>query len=433
MNHKFYKETDFKEVVLNDEVVKIPKDWEVVKLKDIVKMIKSGGTPSTKKPEFWDGNIPFVKIEDISGENKYLYRTKNYITEEGLKNSNAWLVPVNSLLLAMYGSIGEAAINKIKIATNQAILGIVPTYKVDVEFLYYFFKYFKKELIKKSGETTQKNINAQIVKEFQILLPPLEEQKAIANILQKFDELLEIYNQEIETLQRIKKALMKKFFTEGVFEHKEFKEVVLNDEIVKIPKDWEVVKLGKISKSIFYGVTAKATKENTGLKFLRTTEIIDFKFDYDKLPYAEITNNVKDLDKYTLKEGDILIARAGSIGVSTISDKDYKNIIFGSYLIKVELSKEKIFPYFLYYFLQSNFFLGLLNSANEGVRKNINKPFLENLDIILPPLEEQKAIAEKLSKIDELIEIKKQKKEQVQKFKKIMMKKLLSGEIRVKI
>ena len=101
----------------------LPDNWKVVRLGRGVSKIKAGGTPSTKVKEYYrNGDIPFVKIEDITNAGKYLWKTKTNITKLGLENSNVWIVPPNSILFAMYGSMGEVAINCVPVATNQAIL-----------------------------------------------------------------------------------------------------------------------------------------------------------------------------------------------------------------------------------------------------------------------------------------------------------------------
>ncbi|ACV24593.1 restriction endonuclease subunit S [Methanocaldococcus fervens] len=203
---KFYKEENFKEI----DGLRVPEDWDVVELKDVCKKIKAGGTPKTSVKEYYEsGTIPFVKIEDITNSNKYLTYTKVKITEKGLNNSNAWIVPKNSVLFAMYGSIGETAINKIEVATNQAILGIIPKGEVlESEFLYYILAKNKNYYSKLGMQTTQKNLNAQIVKTFKIPLPPIEEQKAIAERLKSIDELIEIKRKEKEQLEKAKKKIM---------------------------------------------------------------------------------------------------------------------------------------------------------------------------------------------------------------------------------
>ena len=210
---QFCKETKFKET----EIGKIPIDWDVVKLQDVCRKIKAGGTPLTTIKEYWNGAIPFVKIEDITSSGKYLYRTNTTISEKGLSNSNAWLVPENSLLLAMYGSLGEVCINKIKVATNQAILGIVPKHEEDVEFLYYWFLYFKPHWKRYAKPTTQANLTAEIVRNIQIPFPANKKERiTIANILSTIDESIRKTDEIISRLQELKKGLMHRLLTRGL-------------------------------------------------------------------------------------------------------------------------------------------------------------------------------------------------------------------------
>jgi type I restriction enzyme S subunit len=208
----FYKETNFKETLIG----KIPKEWDIVKLEKICNKIKAGGTPLTTKKEFWNGDIPFVKIEDITSSGKYLTKTSNFITKIGLENSNAWIIPANSLLLAMYGSLGEVSINRINVATNQAILGIIPKEEDDVEFLYYWFLYFKPNWKRYAKPTTQANLTAEIVKNSLIPLPRQEERKKIIEILSTVDKAIQKTNEIISKTERLKRGLMQELLTRGL-------------------------------------------------------------------------------------------------------------------------------------------------------------------------------------------------------------------------
>ena len=165
----------------------LPKGWVETKLEDIAIHLQAGGTPSTKKPEYYkNGTIPFVKIDDITDSNtRYLETTKIKITEQGLENSAAWIIPENSILYTMYASYGIPIINKIKVATSQAIIAYLPPKDlISLDFVYYFLKFMKSFVIPKG--TTQKNLNAGIVKNIRVLLPPLNEQKRIVS---KIEEL----------------------------------------------------------------------------------------------------------------------------------------------------------------------------------------------------------------------------------------------------
>jgi len=199
IGHKEYKETP---------IGKIPKTWKVVTLEGVCEKVKAGGTPRTSKKEYWNGDLPFVKIEDITSASKYLTVTKTLISKEGLNNSSAWIVPENSLLLAMYGSLGEVAISKIPVTTNQAILGIVPRDKDAVEFLYYWYSFFKPMWKKYAKPTTQANLTAEIVRNSVVPFPPKDEQQKIAEILSSADNILQLKREKKENLVRMKRRLM---------------------------------------------------------------------------------------------------------------------------------------------------------------------------------------------------------------------------------
>jgi len=210
--------TEFKDT----EIGRIPKEWEIKKFEKVCIKIQSGGTPLTSKKEFYVGDIPFVKIEDISAAKKYIIQTQQHISKKGLENSTAWVIPPRSLLLAIYGSLGKVAINKIPLATNQAILGIILNNKlVNTEFVYYLIK--NMNLKKYAKQSTQANLTAKIIKNLKIVLLPLHEQKKIAEILSTVDEKLELERKRKEKLERIKKGLMNDLLTGR-------KRVLLNDK-----------------------------------------------------------------------------------------------------------------------------------------------------------------------------------------------------------
>ncbi|AEF96296.1 restriction endonuclease subunit S [Methanotorris igneus] len=208
-----------------------------------------------------------------------------------------------------------------------------------------------------------------------------------------------------------------------------------DSEIGKIPEDWDVKTLDDISKNMYYGITAKAVGESTILKMIRTTDIKDYKIDWQNLPYCEITEKRKNnISKYFIKKGDILISRAGTVGVSVLVDRDVDNVIFGSYLIKIDLKNDYVNPQFVYYYLQSPYYWNHIKNTSAGsTLKNINLPIIKSLKIPLPSLEEQKAIAKVLSDFDSLIETINKQIETLNKTKKGMMQQLLTGNIRVKI
>jgi type I restriction enzyme S subunit len=200
--------------------------------------------------------------------------------------------------------------------------------------------------------------------------------------------------------------------------------------IGKIPKDWELVKLSDIAEDIYYGITAKAVENKTGLKMLRTTDIKDYTVDWDSLPFCEVTEKRGDIRRFLLKKGDLIIARAGTTGVSVLVEKDFENVIFGSYLIKVRLSR-KVHPKFMRYFCQSRLYWDHITSSQAGsTLKNISLPVLRSLNVPLPSsIEEQQKIAEILSTVDEAIQKTNEIIAKTERLKKGLMQELLTKGI----
>ena len=403
----FYKETNFKETPIG----RIPKDWEVGKLEKICEKIKAGGTPSTTKKEFWNGNIPFVKIEDMTSYGKYLMKTSSFITKAGLENSNAWLVPENSLLLAMYGSLGEVSINTINVATNQAILGIIPKEKDDVEFLYYWFLYFKPCWRKFAKPTTQANLTAEIVRNSTIPLPPSQERKKIAEILSIVDEAIQKTNEIIAKTERLKKGLMQELLTKGIG-HKEFKDT----EIGRIPKEWEVVKLENVVEIWDkYRVPVKEQDRKPG-----------------PFPYCGANGIIDYIAGYTHDGEFVLLAEDGGFfGPFENSAYIMRGKFWANNHVHILKASEGILiNEFLMYCLN---FMDLTPFLTGSTRPKLTQEDMRKIPLPLPPIQEQQRIAEILTTIDRKLEIERNEKAKLERIKQGLMDLLLTGKIRVKV
>ena len=181
-----------------------------VKLGDIFE-IGSGGTPSKAHPEYYGGEIPWVKTGDL--KSKYLYEAEDFITNDGLKNSSAKMYEPDTVLIAMYGAtIGATSILKMFACTNQACAAFRKNDKVIPEFLYYFLKSRKERFIKDGVGGAQPNISAGYLKKVEIELPPLEEQQVIVNILDKASSIILGKKYEIQLLDELVKARFVEMF-----------------------------------------------------------------------------------------------------------------------------------------------------------------------------------------------------------------------------
>lgn len=187
-------------------------DWEEKKLGDLSFKAQSGGTPNSTVKEYYNGDIPFLSISDMTSQGKYLNQTVRSITNEGLKNSSSWIVPSNSLIYSMYASVGFVSINKIPIATSQAVMNIILKKEYELEFVYYYLVNFQRNIYKFIETGTQGNINAQIVKNIPVPVPSLREQKRISVFLADLDDRIDLMNVEINQANKFKIGLFQKMF-----------------------------------------------------------------------------------------------------------------------------------------------------------------------------------------------------------------------------
>ena len=186
--------------------------WETVKLNEIAEM-SSGGTPSSKEVSFYGGDIPFLSISDMTSSGKYIFRTEKTITKLGLENSSARVFPPGTLMYAMYASLGKCSITNIEVAISQAILGFKLSPRVDKMFLYYHFCYIE-ESVKKIGQTgTQSNLSKQIVENFALELPEIDEQKAIGRVLSDIDLEISTIESMRDKYLLIKQGMMQQLLT----------------------------------------------------------------------------------------------------------------------------------------------------------------------------------------------------------------------------
>jgi type I restriction enzyme S subunit len=187
-------------------------EWEVRRLGELADM-GSGGTPPSSNMAYYDGNIPWVAISDMTQGGKYIGSTERNLSDEGFTNSAAQMFPAGTVLYAMYASLGECSIATVPLSSSQAILGIRAKQKLNGEFLYYFLQSIK-PMVKTMGQQgTQANLNKRMVQDFNLRLPSHPEQTAIATILSDMDTELTELQSRLAKARQIKQGMMQELLT----------------------------------------------------------------------------------------------------------------------------------------------------------------------------------------------------------------------------
>jgi type I restriction enzyme S subunit len=229
-------------------------DWREASLGEVAEGFLSGGTPATSTADFWDGEIPWITSKWL-GRKLELTDGEKLISEEAIRSSATKIVPKNSIIFATRVGVGKVGINRVDLAINQDLAGIlIDNEKHDIKFLAYQLcldsiqKYVE---MNKRGATI-KGITRNCLEKISLNLPPLPEQKAIAHALSTVQRAIEAQERIIQTTTELKKALMQKLFSEGLRG-----EPQKETEIGMMPESWEVVPLSAICSFLSGGTPSK--------------------------------------------------------------------------------------------------------------------------------------------------------------------------------
>ena len=249
-------------------------EWETKLINDLAVVI-GGGTPDTTIKSYWDGEIQWFTPSEI-GKNKYVDSSLRTITEVGLNNSSAKLLPPNTILLSSRATIGECSLSLRECATNQGFQCLVSK-KCNVDFLYYLIQTKKKDLIRKSCGSTFLEISANEVRKIQVSVPSDVEQQKIAELLSLIDERIATQNKIIEKLQSLIKGLNNtlQYDTGG-------KSVCLGDILLERSERSQTNNQHEVLSSTVKGIFSQreyfskdiASENNVGYKIIRLHDVV---------------------------------------------------------------------------------------------------------------------------------------------------------------
>lgn len=337
-------------------------EWKEYRLSEIIE-IYGGGTPDTKVREYWDGEIPWLSVTDFNNGMKYCYNAEKSITELGLKNSSTKILRKGQVIISARGTVGVISMLGRDMAFNQSCYGINgKTEKTFNDFLYYLLKYKVPEFISNAYgavfDTITKNTFEQII----VKLPPLEEQKEIAEILSSLDDKIDLLHRQNKTLEEMAQILFRQWFIE------------------EAQDDWEEVELTKICDFLNGIALQKYPPKNLAklpvIKIREMKNSISENTDYCS---ADIPQ------KYIVENGDVLFSWSGSLEVVLWYNG---NGALNQHIYKVTSEK---FPKWFYYLVLKyhlNNFRQIAESKTTTMG-HIQREHLENITISLPRLSKE--------------------------------------------
>lgn len=385
-------------------------EWIEVTYGDIGDFI-GGGTPDTTKSKYWNGKIKWYTPAEI--KEGRVGESKRTITEDGLKNSSAKLLPKGALLLTTRATIGDIAIAKFECATNQGFQSLVVNPTEVNAFWYYWIIRHKYELLKKASGSTFPEIGKNELVQIKALKPQRKEQQKIALCLSSLDEVISAHNQKLELLKEHKKGLMQNLFPkEGEkvpkFRFKEFEK----------DREWIEEKLGRLGEFLGGGTPSKL---NSGywqgdIPWISSSDINE-----DDIHNISISKyiNEKAINESATKiipvESILFVSR---VGVGKLAINKMELCTSQDF---INFNPKDVLNYFIaYYFLANK---NLLQQLSQGTSiKGFSKNDLEEFKILLPKnSNEQQKIASCISYLDALINAQEEKLKQLKTHKKGLM------------
>ena len=415
-------------------------EWKEYKIEEFCEVI-GGGTPSTKEDSYYGGEISWITPRDLTNhKNRFISRGERNITELGLKNSSARILPKNSILLTSRAPIGYLAIAENEVCTNQGFKSlIINPEKADYNFVYYLIK-SNVERIKGLGTgTTFAEISGSVVKNLKFLLPDLPTQTAIAEVLSSLDDKIELNNKINQELQTLAQTLFKRWFIDFEFPnengepYKSSGGEMVDNELGEIPEGWNKLKLAKLVTKSHTGADAitraPIVNYDTGVKCARVGDMTNNRSHHN---WAFCNINPQDYARQKLEIGDIIVTRTATLGINQII-RENTNAVCNNGLIRLQIDKSICDPMFVYVQFQGDIYKEWINriSGDSSTRPNMQMDYLLDFNVILPEKELMNVFTESIKTYYDLIDENNRCNEELIKTRDTLLPKLISGELEI--
>lgn len=369
---------------------KLPGNWCWTRMQEIAQW-GSGGTPSRKVSEYYNGDISWVKTGELNDD--YIFETEEHITQEAISHSSAKIYPTDTVVIAMYGAtIGKVGILGIPAATNQACACAIVKPSTDYKYLFYYAQSQKDDFIKKGKGGAQPNISQEIIKFHQFPLPPLAEQQSIVDRIEslfaKLDEAKEKAQAVVDSFETRKAAILHKAFT-GELTAKWREEHGVRME------SWEQCSLSDVCTVNPKKADTKDLPDELEVSFFPMPALSEI--------YGEITDPQTRLLKEVrsgftnFSEGDVVFAKITPCmenGKSAVVGKLVNDIGYGTTEFFVLRCSDRLYNRFLYHLVRDKLFRDKAKAAMAGAvgQQRVPKRYLETYKLNLPKFNEQREI-----------------------------------------
>ncbi|MBX9102042.1 restriction endonuclease subunit S [Paeniclostridium sordellii] len=389
-------------------------DWKKVKLSELGTIV-GGGTPSTKKEEYYGGNIPWITPKDLAnfGE-RYIEHGNRNITLAGLENSSAKILPAGSILFSSRAPIGYIAITANNVTTNQGFKSIIPNSDVDSLFLYYLLKFNKDKIENMGSGTTFKEVSANVMKSIEVFIPTeIAEQRKISAILGAIDDKIENNKKINHHLEQIGQELFEEIYYDG-----------------------SSAQLGDIISTLESGSRPKGGAETDGIPSIGAENIERFgQYDYTKEKFISLEYFQK-LKRGIVHSGDVLLykdgAYTGKVSMA-LDDFPHAQCAINEHIFILRPNELAPSSFFLYFLLlhDKNKQALFSRASSKAAQPGLNQTEVKTLPILLPKTEMITKFESTIAPVMHQIAKNANENRKLITLQKALLPKLLSGETSV--
>ena len=369
-------------------------DWVRARLDECTEIV-AGATPSTSVNSFWGGDICWATPKDLSNlEGAFIADTPRKLTRAGLDNCAATVLPAGSVLFSSRAPIGHVAVNTVPMATNQGFKSFVPKSQLLLaKFLYWWLRTNRAYLENLGNGATFKEVSKAIVSRIEITLPPLVEQRLIAEVLDKAEALRAKRHTALAELDTLTQSIFLDLFSDPVE-----KGWVMAD-IVGVAKARD----GSIRTGPFGSQLLHSEFTDRGIAVLGIDNAVANEFRWGERRFISEVK-YRQLRRYTVQPGDVLITIMGTCGRCAVVPDGIPPSINTKHLCCITLDSERCLPVFLHaYFLQHPIAKNYLNQTAKGaIMSGLNMGLIKKMPVPLPPIALQREFARRVGTVEKL-------------------------------
>jgi type I restriction enzyme, S subunit len=419
----------------------VPKYWEEKRVKDVAILERGKFTHRPRNdPQMYDGIHPFIQTGDVARAVKYVTTYKQTLSDKGITVSK-WF-PKGTLVMAIAANIGDVAIVDFDTYFPDSIVAY-KSRRNDTDYLFYLFAATKHELGKVKVTSTQDNLNLERLNSLIKFIPPLSEQKEIAQYLDtktaQIDRKIDLLTQKANSYGELKRSLINETVTRGPE-----RSVPMKDSgiiwIGEVPEHWEFKRLKDLSIIQNSNVDKKSIPSEIDIRLCNYVDVYKNEFINSSLDFMRATATKSEIAQFMIEEGDVFITKdsetCDDIAVPALATESLEGVICGYHLARIRTNRKAFLGAYLFRLFQSKQYgFRFVISAKGITRVGLGQSAISDAITPVPPLSEQKAIADyldsKTAQIDQIIQTINTQIEKLKELRKTLINDVVTGKIRV--